>query len=112
MEIDHITSQKKCFFCKKVWHMAKHCQLKSINVVQSLTLSETTDVCSWQCGEKGHYWLVYIADMMQEVLFMLGKLYYKGVIYKSFPKSKWTLQYLRATVVDPLDTCWYCKMLL
>ena len=35
--------------------MAKYYQARSINAVQSVTPYETTDVCCWQCGEKGHY---------------------------------------------------------
>ena len=55
MVIDYVCPQKKCFLYKKVGYMAKHCQLISINAVQSVTLSETTDVYCWQFGEKGHY---------------------------------------------------------
>ena len=54
MEIDHVHPQKKCFFFEKVWHMAKHHQLRSINAVQSVTPSKTTVYC-WVCGEIGHY---------------------------------------------------------
>ena len=55
MEIDHIRPQKKCFLCKKMGHLAKHCRLRSVNAVQQIKHGVTSELSCWHCGEEGHF---------------------------------------------------------
>ena len=43
MEIYHTRPQKKCFLCKNVGHLAKHCRSRSVNVVKQMQNAEVKD---------------------------------------------------------------------
>ena len=55
MEIYHIRPPKKCFLCKKVRHLAKHCRSRSVNVVEQVQNTEVRDRNCWRCGHAGHF---------------------------------------------------------
>ena len=55
MEIDHIRPQKRCFLCKRVGHMAKHCKTRSVNAVEQMNQTQFSELLCWRFGEQGHF---------------------------------------------------------
>ena len=46
MKIDHIRPQR-CFLCKRVGHMAKHCKTRSVNAVKQGKQTQFSELLCW-----------------------------------------------------------------